>query len=127
MRDFKQPPVVPYLHLKANFALLHTIGGSTSRPEISKALHDEGRGAVPVTRHLKVQVAVVWNTELQRYAYLIQVFVIKEALKSSHVDTKEWGKKFKLTVIQADFSVIRLLILLIQWGYWGLERSPEKR
>lgn len=36
-------------------------------------------------------------------------------------------KKFKLTVIQADFSVIRLLIVLVQWGYRRLERGPEKR
>lgn len=51
--------LILYLHLKARFAFVHTVGALASGPEVSKALHGEGGGAVTVPGHLKMQVAVV--------------------------------------------------------------------
>lgn len=51
--------LVLYLHLKAGFALVHTISALASRPQVSKTLHCERWGAVSVPWHLKVQVAVI--------------------------------------------------------------------
>lgn len=52
---------LPYLHLKAGFAFVHTVCSLSPGPQVSKALHGERRGAVAVPRHLKVQVRVVWT------------------------------------------------------------------
>lgn len=50
---------LPYLHLKAGFAFVHTVCRLSSGPQVSKALHCERGGAVAVPWHLKVQVRVV--------------------------------------------------------------------
>lgn len=52
-----------YLHLKAGFAFVQAIGRLASRPEVSETLHGERWGAVTVSWHLKMEVAVVCGTE----------------------------------------------------------------
>jgi hypothetical protein len=53
-------PAETYLHLKADLPRVQAVAGTSTRPQVGKALHGEGRGAVAVPGHLEVQVAVVW-------------------------------------------------------------------
>lgn len=49
-----------HLHFKRGLALVHTIGGSTTCPQVCKALHGEGSRTITVSGHLEVQVTVVY-------------------------------------------------------------------
>lgn len=50
---------VAHLHLVADAALPHAVGGTGARPEVGEALDGEGVAAVPVPGDFEVQVAII--------------------------------------------------------------------
>lgn len=77
--------VLLYLHLKASFAFIYTIGGLASRPQVGKTLHRQRGGTVTISGHLKMQVAVVYskdnpckNESIVLFGFFLRPFVIQK-------------------------------------------------
>lgn len=82
--------VLLYLHLKASFAFIYTVGGLASRPEVGKTLHRQRGSTVTIPGHLKMQVAVVYskdnpckNESILLFGLFLQLFA-KQKLAYMH-------------------------------------------
>lgn len=82
---YREVFVLPYLHLKASFALIYAVGGLASRPQVGKTLHRQRGGTVTIPGHLKMQVAVVYskdnprkNESVELFGWFLQPFAIQK-------------------------------------------------
>lgn len=75
-----------HLHLKASFALIDSIGGLASRPQVGETLHRQRWGTVTIPGHLKVQVAVVYKERIHVKTIIYRFWFILWCCWS-HLDT----------------------------------------